>query len=68
LLNASPADRVRIALVADGSEWIWDLLGTHFSDGEQILDSYHCAEYVYETARAQYGAGTLDAQEWAGRP
>jgi hypothetical protein len=46
-----PRDRVRIALVADGSAWIWDLLGAHFPDGEQILDYYHCAEYVSSTTR-----------------
>ena len=60
-----PRDRVRIALVADGADWIWDVLQTHFPEGEQILDYYHCAEHVYETARAQYGEGTLEAQEWA---
>jgi len=60
-----PRDRVRMALVADGSDWIWDVLLEHFPDGEQILDDYHCAEYVYATARAQYGDGTLDAHEWA---
>ena len=60
-----PRDRVRIALLADGSDWIWDLLCEHFPEGEQILDYYHCAEYVYDTARAQYGEGTLEAQEWA---
>jgi hypothetical protein len=60
-----PHDRVRIAVVADGAEWIWDVLGTHFPDGEQILDYYHCAEHVYATARAQYGDGTLEALEWA---
>jgi hypothetical protein len=59
-----PRDQVRIALVADGSDWIWDLLCEYFPEGEQILDYYHCAEYVYETARAQYGEGTLAAQEW----
>src|SRR5262245_8943845 len=60
-----PCDRVRIALIADGADWIWDVLLTHFPDGEQILDYYHCAEHIYETARAQYGEGTLEAQEWA---
>jgi hypothetical protein len=58
-------DRVRIALVADGAEWIWDLFRKHFPEGEEILDYYHCAEHVYQTARAQYGEGTLEAQEWA---
>jgi hypothetical protein len=60
-----PRDRVRIALVADGAEWIWDVLRTHFPEGEEILDYYHCAEHVHATAQAQYGEGTLDAQEWA---
>ena len=60
-----PRDRVRIALVADGADWIWDLLLAHFPEGEAILDYYPCAEHVYETARAQYGEGTLEAQEWA---
>ena len=60
-----PRARVRIALVADGADWIWDVLLAHFPEGEEILDYYHCAEHVYETARAQYGEGTLEAQEWA---
>ena len=60
-----PRDRVRIALVADGADWIWDVLLAHFPEGEEILDYYNCAEHVYETARAQYGDGTLQAQEWA---
>jgi hypothetical protein len=60
-----PRERVRIALVADGAEWIWDVLPKHFPEGEQILDYYHCAEHVHETARLQYGQGTLEAQEWA---
>jgi hypothetical protein len=34
---------------------------THFPRGEEILDYDHCAESVYETARAQYGEGTLEA-------
>jgi hypothetical protein len=65
LASRIPRDRVRIVLVADGADWIWDVLLTHFPEGEEILDYYHCAEHVYETARAQYGEGTLEAQEWA---
>jgi len=60
-----PRARVRIALVADGADWIWDVLLAHFPEAEEILDYYHCAEHVYATARAQYGEGTLEAQEWA---
>jgi hypothetical protein len=60
-----PSDQVRIALVADGAEWIWDVCRELFPEGDEILDYYHCAEHVYKTARAQYGEGTLEAQEWA---
>lgn len=60
-----PHDQVRIALVADGAEWIWDVFRAHFPEGEEILDYYHCAEHVHDTARAQYGEGTLETQEWA---
>ncbi|MGH2604255.1 MAG: ISKra4-like element ISTni1 family transposase, partial [Dehalococcoidia bacterium] len=36
-----PRDRVRLALVGDGADWIWDVLVAHFPEGEQILDYYH---------------------------
>ena len=60
-----PRDQVRVALIGDGAAWIWDVMLHHFPDGEEILDYYHCAEHVHETARAQFGDGTLEAQEWA---
>lgn len=60
-----PRDRVRIALVADGAGWIWDVMLQHFPEGEEILDYYHCSEHVHATARSQFGEGTLEAQEWA---
>lgn len=60
-----PRDRVRVALVGDGATWIWDVMLRHFPDGEEILDDYPCAEHVHETARAQFGDETLEAQEWA---
>lgn len=60
-----PRDRVRVALVGDGADWIWSVMLRHFPDGEEILDYYQCAEHVHETARAQFGDGTLEAQEWA---
>ncbi|MBI3049837.1 MAG: ISKra4 family transposase [Acidobacteria bacterium] len=59
-----PRDQVRLALVADGAEWTWDVMRRHFPDGEEILDYYHCAEHVHATAHAQFGEGTLEAHEW----
>ena len=56
-----PRDKVRIALVADGADWTWEVMLRHFPEGEEILDYYHCAEHVHATARAQYGEDTLEA-------
>jgi hypothetical protein len=35
-----PQDRVRIALVADGSDWIWDVFHTHFLVARAITIRY----------------------------
>lgn len=56
---------VRVALVADGSDWIWDVFQTRFPDCEPVLDCHHCADRVHETALAQCGEGTLEAPKWA---
>lgn len=59
-----PRDAVRIALVGDGADWVWDVMTRHFPDGEEILDYYHCTEHIHATARAQFGEDTLEAHEW----
>jgi hypothetical protein len=56
--------KVRIALLGDGANWLWSAMVNCFPDGRQILDFYHCSEHVYTVARAQYGEGTLDGQQW----
>ena len=60
-----PQDKVRIALLADGAEFLWTAMSRCFPDGRQILDFYHCAEHVHKVATAHYGEGTLHAREWA---
>jgi hypothetical protein len=60
-----PQDRVRIALLADGAEWLWPSMIACFPTGRPILDFYHCAEHVHGTAKEQFGEGTLKAQQWA---
>jgi len=59
-----PRQRVRIALVGDGSEWVWKVLHAAFPEGREILDYYHCSEYVHETAELQFG-DTLKGWQWA---
>jgi len=59
-----PVDQVRIALLADGAPYLWDVLTTCFPTGRQILDYYHCAEHIHAVARLQYGQSLL-AWQWA---
>ena len=60
-----PTERVRIALLGDGAEWLWKHMRACFPEGREILDYYHCAEHIYKVAKVQYGEGTIAALEWA---
>jgi hypothetical protein len=51
-----PEDSVRLCVVADGAEWIWQHVQALFPQACQVLDYYHCAQYVHNVAKAQYGA------------
>lgn len=51
--------------IADGAEWIWNLVDEHFPRAVQILDFYHATERLYAVGRAVYGDGTGEASEWA---
>ena len=57
-----PEDQVRLCVVADGASWIWKHVKALFPHACQVLDYYHCAEYIHKVAQAQYGA-SLQALE-----
>jgi Uncharacterised protein family (UPF0236) len=59
-----PEDRVRLCVVADGASWIWKHVQALFPHARQVLDYYHCAQYVHTIAKAHYGA-SLQGLEWA---
>ena len=59
-----PQDRVRIALLGDGADWLWKHMTACFPDGREILDYYHCAEHIHKVGKVQYGEGTLQSLEW----
>jgi hypothetical protein len=59
-----PEDHVRLCVVADGAEWIWKHVKALFPQACQVLDYYHCAQYVHNIAKAQYGT-SLQGLEWA---
>lgn len=58
-----PQETVRLCVVGDGADWIWKHVQALFPDACQVLDYYHCSEYLHKMAYAQYGQ-TLPALEW----
>jgi hypothetical protein len=41
-----------VQVIADGAPWIWNLADLHFPGVAQLLDFYHAAEHLHETATA----------------
>jgi hypothetical protein len=62
--NLIPQDAVRMCVVADGASWIWKQVTTLFPRARQVLDYYHCSEYIHKVSKAQYGT-SRQALEWA---
>jgi hypothetical protein len=58
-----PEDTVRLCVIGDGAEWLWKHVQVLFPHARQVLDYYHCAEYLHKVAKAQYGQ-TVQALEW----
>ena len=59
-----PEESVRLCVVADGADWIWNRIEELFPNARQVLDFYHCSEYLHTVAAAQYGKGSIQALEW----
>lgn len=51
-------------VVADGAEWIWNLVREHFYDSRQAVDWYHAAQHLWTVAHALHGEGTSEARQW----
>jgi hypothetical protein len=51
-----------VQVIGDGAPWIWNLADLHFPHVPQLLDFYHAAEHLHETATALWPAGT--ANRW----
>ena len=58
-----PEDTVRWCVIGDGAEWIWKHVQALFPHACQVLDYYHCSEYLHKVAKAQY-SDPLHALEW----
>jgi hypothetical protein len=53
-----------VATVADGADWIWNLVADLFPDSVQIVDWYHAAEYLAHAAEALYPTDPAAAKTW----
>ena len=42
---------LNIVFIADGARWFWDWASIYYPDMIQILDYYHCKEYLCEFAK-----------------
>lgn len=58
-----PQETVRLCVICDGADWIWDHVKMLFPNACQVLDYYHCSEYLHRMAKEQYGQ-TLEARQW----
>src|SRR5712692_5634205 len=58
-----PEDHVRLCVVCDGASWIWKHIKSLFPSARQVLDYYHCKEYLHKVAKVQY-ASSERALEW----
>jgi hypothetical protein len=58
-----PEEQVRLCVICDGAEWIWKHVQALFPHARQVLDYYHCVQYLHRVAKAHYGT-SVQAVEW----
>lgn len=51
--------------LGDGAPWIWNQVAEHFPHAVQVLDFYHLAEHVHETARTLFVGNETQAKDWS---
>lgn len=51
-----PEEHVRLCVVCDGAAWIWKHIASLFPSARQVLDYYHCKEYLHTVAKVHYAA------------
>jgi hypothetical protein len=47
-----------LSVLGDGAEWIWNLVGQHFSGADELLDIWHGTEHLADGAKAACGSGS----------
>jgi len=49
-------DPLRVSVLGDGAEWVWNLAQSQFTDAKQVLDFYHASEYLAKAGRVSLGS------------
>jgi hypothetical protein len=55
---------VRLCVIGDGAQWIWNQVKELFPTAREILDFYHCSGYIHDVSSNQYMDDPLKALEW----
>src|SRR5918998_1481843 len=45
-----PEETVRLCVIGDGADWIWKHVQALFPGAYQVLDYYHCSQYLHRVA------------------
>jgi hypothetical protein len=61
-LRVGLLDPSAVHALADGAEWIWNTVESHFPRCRQTLDIYHGCEHMSAVSKTLYGEGTPAAQ------
>ncbi|GAX61938.1 hypothetical protein SCALIN_C34_0095 [Candidatus Scalindua japonica] len=59
-----PEAEIRLGIIGDGAHWIWNRCKEIFPSAKEILDYYHCSEYVHGVGNAHYGKETRESRQW----
>ena len=56
----------QVGVLGDGATWIWNRVAAQFPKRKttEIVDSYHASEYLWDAARAVWGAENAQTQAW----
>lgn len=50
--------------IGDGAVWIWNLVGEHFYDSEQVVDWFHAKQHLCAAGQTLHGEGTPKLHGW----
>jgi len=53
--------------IADGAEWIWNIVDLHLPGAIQIVDIFHARQHLWDLARALYPSEETKQKRWVMR-